>query len=87
MVSTPGAGHGPEVVRGVGDALADLVGDLVHRPLALGEHIDDLCSAPAGQRFGDLGEPLVQRVLGDPVTHAVHGASADASLSSTQTNS
>ena len=70
----PGAGHRPKVVRGVGDGLADLLGDVVDRPLTLGEHIDDLGAAPAGQGLGHLGERLVQRVLGDPVTHAVHVA-------------
>ena len=83
----PGAGHGPKVVRGVGDGLADLVGDVVDRPLTLGEHIDDLGPAPAGQGLGDLGEPLVQRVLGDPVTHALHRCSGKPRLSSIQTNS
>ena len=65
-------GQGAEVVGGVGDALVDLAGDLLHRALALGEDIDDLGSPTAGQRLGHLGEALEQRVLGGAVTHHGH---------------
>ena len=43
----PGAGHRPQVMRRVRDALVDLVGDLLDRPLALREHVDDLAPASA----------------------------------------
>ena len=58
-------------MRGVGDALADLGGDLLHRPLALGQQVHDLGPAAAGQRPGDLGEAPVQGVFGGTVSHAV----------------
>src|SRR5438132_4790840 len=59
-------------MRRVGHGLADLLGDLVHRPLALRQHIRDLGPAAAGQRLGHLGEACVERVLGRSITHAGH---------------
>ena len=44
------------MVGGVGDALVDLGGDLLHGAFALCEDVDDLGSAAAGQRLGDLGQ-------------------------------
>src|SRR5262245_13391849 len=41
----PAAGQHLEVLRGVGDALPDLAGELFYRPLALSEHVDDLGAA------------------------------------------
>ena len=37
----PGAREDLEVMRGVGDALADLLRKLLDRALSLGEHVDD----------------------------------------------
>ena len=68
----PGPGHGPQMVRRVGHALVDLGGDLLHRPLALSENIDDLGPAPAGQRFGHFCESVEECVLGRSLTHAPH---------------
>ena len=65
----PGAGHRPQVVRGVGHALADLPRQLLHRSLALGEHVGDLGSTAARQRLGHLGEAVEERILGLSVTH------------------
>ena len=65
-------GHGPEVMRRVRHALADLVGDLVHGTFALGEQVNDLCPPSAGQRLCYFREPVEQRVLGRSVTHAPH---------------
>ena len=67
----PRPGHRPQVMRGVGDALADLGGDLLNRPLTLGEQISDLGPASAGEGLRDLGEGIEQRILGSPVTHAL----------------
>ncbi len=65
----PGAGHGPQVVRRVGHALADLLRQLVHRSLALGEHVNDLGSTAARQRLGYLGEGVEQRFFGRSLIH------------------
>ena len=64
-----GAGEDPEVERGVGDALADLVSQLLDVALALGEHVDELGAAPVAERLGDLGEGVEQRILRLPITH------------------
>jgi hypothetical protein len=45
----PGPCEDAEVLRRVGDALRDLRRDLVHRPLALREDVDDLCPPPAAE--------------------------------------
>ena len=55
--------------RGVGDALADLGGELVDVAFALGEHVDQLGAATVAERLGDLGERVVQRILRLPITH------------------
>ena len=65
----PGAGDGPQVVGGVGDALVDLGGDVVDRALALGQEVDQLGPASAGHGLADLSEAVVESVLGRPVTH------------------
>ena len=58
-----GRGEDPEMERGVGDALADLGGELLDVTFALGEHVDQLGSAPVAERLGDLGERVEQRIL------------------------
>ena len=55
-----------EVVRGVGDALVDLAGDLLDRSLALGEEVDDLGPASAAEGLGHRGERVVELVLRFP---------------------
>ena len=65
-----GSGHRPQVMRGVGHALADLVGDLLDGTFALGEDVDDLGSPATGQRLGHLGERVEQRILRCPISHA-----------------
>ena len=65
----PGGGEGAEVERRVGDALADLGGELVDMAFALGEHVDQLGAATVAERLGDLGERVVQRILRLPITH------------------
>ena len=52
------------MMRGVGDALVELHGDLLYRALPLGEQIDDLGPPSRPERLGDLGEAFEQRVLG-----------------------
>jgi hypothetical protein len=51
-------------------ALADLAGDLLDRPLALGQQVCDLRPPPARQRPGNLGKPLIQGILRSTVSHA-----------------
>ncbi len=61
--------QGSQVERRVGDTLADLVGQLLDVALTLGEDIDQL-SAPAVRHcLRDLGEPVEQRILRNPITH------------------
>jgi hypothetical protein len=43
-------------MRRVGDALADLLAELVDRALSLREHIDDLGAAPIPERLRNGGE-------------------------------
>jgi len=57
------------VVRGVRKRLADLARDLIHRPLALGEHVHDLGAPSVAERLGDGGERVEERVLGLTITH------------------
>ena len=64
-----GGGEGAEVERGVGDALADLGGELVDVAFALGEHVDQLGAATVAERLGDLGERVEQRILRLSITH------------------
>ena len=42
-----------QMLRGVGDALPNLVRQLVDRAFPLGEHVDDLGSPPAAERLRD----------------------------------
>ena len=64
------------MVRRVGHTLPDLISELVNRPFALGEDIDDLGATSTCQRFGNLGERVEQRVLGSPITHLAHPTSS-----------
>ena len=57
--------------RGVGDALADLGRELVDMTLALGEYVDQLGSASVAERFGNLAEHVVQRILRLSITHSL----------------
>lgn len=59
-----GIGEGAEMMGGVGDRLADRLGYLFHRPLTLGQHLDDLDTPTRRQRLGDAGEPFEERILG-----------------------
>ena len=49
--------------RRVGDALADLGGELLDVAFTLGEDVDELGPSPVAERLGDLGEPVEQCVL------------------------
>jgi hypothetical protein len=51
------------MVGGVGEALLDLVGQLVHGPLALREHVDDLGATPVPERLCDRGERVEESGL------------------------
>jgi hypothetical protein len=57
-----------QVVRGVGDALADLAGDVLDRALALGEDVDDLGPVSIAHRLGDGGECGEERIFGLAIT-------------------
>ena len=59
----------PEMVRGVRDALADLVREFLDRPLALGEHVDDLGAVSVAERLRHRSQRVEERVLGRPVCH------------------
>ena len=52
-----------QVVRGVGDGLADLAGDLLDGALALGEELDDQGSSPRRERACDRRERVEELVL------------------------
>ncbi|MDN5858525.1 MAG: hypothetical protein L0H84_07865 [Pseudonocardia sp.] len=63
MLTSPARARGAQVVRHVGDAQPDLAGDLLDGPLALREHVDDLCPPPGPQRAGHLCEHREQSIL------------------------
>ena len=65
-----GSRHRPQVMRGVGDTLVDLGGDLLNGTFALGEDVDDLRSPATAQRLGHLGERIEQGILRCPISHA-----------------
>ena len=50
-------------MRRVGDALADLLAELLDRALSLGEHVDDLGAAPVPERLRDGGERVEESRL------------------------
>jgi hypothetical protein len=50
-------------MRRVGDALADLLAELLDRALSLGEHVDDLGAAPIPERLRDGGERVEESRL------------------------
>src|SRR5688572_3139263 len=58
-----------QVLGGVRDRLPDLGGELLDRPLALVEDVDELGAAPVAQCFRDRGQTVEQGILGRPVTH------------------
>jgi hypothetical protein len=58
-----------EMMGGVCERLADFCGDLVHRPLALREDIDNLGPAAISERVGHRRERVEQRVLCLAVAH------------------
>jgi hypothetical protein len=66
------------VGRAVCQALANLVGQLVDRTLALPEQVEQLQTVCAGQRFADRGELGIQTILKRAVPHLIS--------STTQTN-
>src|SRR5438132_8944622 len=61
--------QGPEMVRGIRNALADLIREVVHRPLPLSEHVDDLGAVSVAERLRHRSQPLEERVLRRPVCH------------------
>jgi hypothetical protein len=69
------SGHRPQMMRGVGHTLTDLIGELLDGPFALGEDINDLGAPPTRKSLGDLGECVEECVLGCPVTHVAFSVS------------
>jgi hypothetical protein len=65
--------------RRVGDALADLGSEVVDVTLALGEDVDQLGPPAAPEGPGDVGEPVVQGILRDSVTHWISSVVSDRS--------
>ena len=59
----------PQVMRRIGKRLANLLGDLVHRPLALRQHVHDLRPPSAPKRMPDRGKRVKQGVLRMAITH------------------
>ena len=55
------------MLGGVGDTLPDLGSELLDRPLALRQHVDDLRAATVAERLRDRSERGEQRILGVPV--------------------
>ena len=49
-----------QVLRRVRDRLRDLIGDLLDRPLALREHVDDLRAPPAAERLRNRRQAVEQ---------------------------
>src|SRR6059036_153113 len=59
------------MVRGGGQALPDLVRDLLHRALTLPKHVDDLGPPSAAQRRRHRRERVVQSGLRNTLTHKI----------------
>ena len=57
------------MVRRVRDGLTDLAREVLDRPLALREHIDDLGPVAVAQRLRDGREGSEERVLRRPLAH------------------
>jgi hypothetical protein len=57
------------MMRGVRKRLPDLGRDLVDRPLALGQHVDDLGPAAISERLGHRSERVEQRVFSVSLAH------------------
>jgi hypothetical protein len=72
------AGQGAQMVGGVGEALPDLLGEFLHRPLPLGEDVDELGTPTAGQRASRLGERVEERLLGCAAPHGRERRAIDA---------
>ena len=70
-----------EVAAGVGDRHGDLSGQLFDTALAVGQHIDDLDPAPAGQRLGGPSELIEELGLDGSVRHWSALCTSQASLS------
>src|SRR5439155_14193848 len=64
----PSPGHGPEVMRRVGDALSDLGRQLLDRPGPLGEDVQDLHPASAAEGLGHRAESVEELALGGPAS-------------------
>ena len=64
-----GARQHLQVLRGVGDALRELVRDLLDRTLTLREQVDDLGPPPAAERPRDRRERIEQRHLRRSARH------------------
>src|SRR5438874_46573 len=58
-------------MRGVGEALVDLTGHVVHRPLTLREHIHDLGAPAIPEGMAHRRERVKQRVLRRTIAHMV----------------
>src|SRR3954451_17563595 len=59
------------MMRRVGKRLPNLGRDLIHRPLTLRQHIDNLGAPPVPERVGDGRERVEEGVLRLPVSHRV----------------
>lgn len=64
-----GLGQGPEVERGVGHGLADLIRQLLDVTFTLGQHVDQLSPTPVGQCLGHVSKPVEQGVLARSISH------------------
>ncbi len=60
-------------MRGIGHALADLLRNLVHRPLSLSEHVHNLSTPATSEGLGNGRERVVEGVLGLSGVEVAHG--------------
>ncbi len=58
--------------RRVGDALVDLVGQILDVTFALGQHVDDLGSPAVRKRLRHLGEAVEQRIFRVTIAQCDH---------------
>src|SRR5215831_4467069 len=61
----------PQMMRGCCEALTNLDGDLLDRPLALCKNVRDLRAPPAPERGRDRCECIEQRGLGGSLAHII----------------
>jgi hypothetical protein len=60
------------MLRSVGDRHVGLSREIFHRPLSLGQEIDEFKTSSAGQGLADAGKLTEYLVLEQPLAYGIH---------------